>query len=210
MTTSDFDRSVFINCPFDTDYEPVLKALLFCVMRFGLKPRIATEVSNAGETRIAKIERLILQSKFSIHDLSRCQALTAGEHYRMNMPFELGMDFAAARFGTDALRAKQLLVLEEQPYRYQAAISDLAGIDIVHHEGKPDLAMKKVRNWLVGQSILENVGFSKLLGEYEDFQDWYLKGQIAAGFQGEDFRDFSVPELMTGVEEWLRAERPRK
>jgi hypothetical protein len=210
LTASDFDRSVFINCPFDADYEPILKALLFCVMRFGLKPRIATETSNAGETRIAKIERLILDSKFSIHDLSRCQALAAGEHYRMNMPFELGMDFASARFGPGALRTKQLLVLEEQPYRYQAAISDLAGMDIVHHEGKPDLAMKKVRNWLVGQTVLENVGFSRLLGEYEDFQDWYLKGQIAAGFQGEDFRDFSVPELMMGVEAWLRAERPRK
>jgi hypothetical protein len=210
LTAPDFEQSVFINCPFDADYEPILKALLFCVMRFGLRPRIATETSNAGETRIAKIERLILESKYSIHDLSRCQALTAGEHYRMNMPFELGMDFASARFGTEALRTKQLLVLEEQPYRYQAAISDLAGIDIVHHEGKPDLAMKKVRSWLVGQTVLENVGFSKLLGEYEDFQDWYLKGQIAAGFQGEDFRDFSVPELMTGVEEWLRAERPRK
>ena len=210
MTKSDFDRSVFINCPFDTEYEPILKALLFCVMRFGLKPRIATEVSNASETRIAKIERLIAQSKFSIHDLSRCQALTVGEPYRMNMPFELGMDFAAARFGADGLRSKQLLVLEEQPYRYQASISDLAGVDIVHHEGKPELAMKKVRAWLVGQLAHESLGFSKLLGEYEDFQDWYLKGQIAAGFQGEDFRDFSVPELMTGVEEWLRADRPRK
>lgn len=210
MATPDFDRSVFINCPFDTEYEPVLKALLFCVMRFGLKPRIATEASNAREARITKIERLILESKYSIHDLSRCQALTVGEHYRMNMPFELGMDFAAARFGTDALRSKQLLVLEEQAYRYQAAISDLAGIDIMQHEGKPDLAMKKVRTWLVGQNVSENVGFSRLQGEYEDFQDWYLKGQIAAGFQGEDFRDFSVPELIAGVQEWLRAERPRK
>ena len=178
-------------------------------MRFGLKPRIATETSNAGETRISKIERLVVESKFSIHDLSRCQALTVGEHYRMNMPFELGLDFAAARFGTGTLRTKQLLVLEEQPYRYQAAISDLAGIDIVHHDGKPDLAMKRVRKWLSGQTNLENVGFSKLLSEYEDFQDWYLKKQSAAGFQGEDFRDFSVPELMMGVEEWLRAERPR-
>lgn len=206
----EFDRSVFINCPFDSDFEPILKAMLFCVMRFGLKPRIATETSNAGETRIAKIERLIVESRFSIHDLSRCQSQAAGEHYRMNMPFELGMDFSAARFGTGALRSKQLLVLEEQPYRYQAAISDLAGVDIVHHEGKPDLAMKRVRNWLAGQPDFESVGFSKLLGEYEDFQDWYLKKQISAGFQGEDFRDFSVPELILGVEEWLLAERPRK
>jgi hypothetical protein len=206
---SAFERSVFINCPFDAGYEPVLKAILFCVMRFGLTPRIATERSNAGETRIAKIEGLIRESRFSIHDLSRCQSQTAGEHYRMNMPFELGMDFAVARFGADALRQKELLVLEEQPYRYQASISDLAGIDIEYHGGRPDQAIRRVRNWLSGRDGFENVGVSKLLAEYEDFQDWYLTRQVAAGFEGEDFRDFSVPELLLGVTEWLNAGRPR-
>lgn len=209
LTVSEFDRCVFINCPFDPGYEPILKAVLFCVMRFGLIPRLATERSNAGETRIAKIEGLIRESRFSIHDLSRCQSQAIGEHYRMNMPFELGMDFAAARFGSDALRQKELLVLEEQPYRYQAAISDLAGIDIEHHGGRPEQAVRRVRNWLSGRKGFENVGVSKLLAEYEDFQDWYLTSQADAGFAGEDFRDFSVPELILGVTEWLRAGRPR-
>jgi hypothetical protein len=178
-------------------------------MRFGLIPRIATERSNAGETRIAKIEELIRQSRFSIHDLSRCQSRSPGEHYRMNMPFELGMDFAASRFGSEALLRKELLILEEQPYRYQAAISDLAGIDVEHHDGRPDQAIRRVRNWLAGREGQERIGTSKLLAEYEDFQHWFLNTQSEAGFEGEDFRDFSVPELVQGLGAWLRAGRPR-
>ena len=37
----DFERSAFDNCPFDEDYEPILPAVLFCLARFGLRPRIA-------------------------------------------------------------------------------------------------------------------------------------------------------------------------
>ena len=84
---------------------------------------MAIERSDASETRIHKILKLIASSRYSIHDLSRCQAREAGEHYRLNMPFELGMDFGCRHYGGRPLSTKVILVLEEQPYRYQAAIS---------------------------------------------------------------------------------------
>ena len=93
MTTPDFGRSVFINCPLDDEYKPLLQAILFCLIRFGFKPRIATERTDSAESRLEKIKELIRSSKYSIHDLSRCQSSGPREHYRMNMPFELGLDF---------------------------------------------------------------------------------------------------------------------
>jgi hypothetical protein len=204
-----FARSVFVNCPFDREYEHILKAILFCIVRFGLTPRIATERSNAGETRIDKISELVEQSEYSIHDLSRCQALVGGEHYRMNMPFELGMDFACRRYGGIAMSQKKILVLEEQPYRYQAALSDLAGVDIEKHEGNYRLAVRKVRNWLSGMGKFETIGTDKILGEYEDFQEWYAERQRLAGFSADDMDHVPVAELLTAMFDWTAAGRPR-
>ena len=145
-TDDDFDRNVFVNCPLDEDYDHILQAVLFCIVRFGLKPRIATERSDAGESRISKILDLIQSSRYSIHDLCRCQARDEGEYYRLNMPFELGLDFGCRRYRAGPLSTKVILVLEEQRYRYQAAISDLAGSDIEAHHGDYQLAVRKVRN----------------------------------------------------------------
>src|SRR5438552_15771037 len=44
---ADFDRSVFINCPFDKQFEPIMQAMLFCIVYLGLKPRIARERNDA-------------------------------------------------------------------------------------------------------------------------------------------------------------------
>ena len=92
-----FDSSVFINCPFDEDYHPLLRPLLFTILYLGFTPRIALERSDSGENRIDKISELIASSKYSIHDLSRLKARRAKEFYRMNMPFELGIDYGARR-----------------------------------------------------------------------------------------------------------------
>jgi hypothetical protein len=209
LTDPDFHRNVFVNCPFDWDYDPILKAILFCLVRFGLRPRIAMERSNAGETRIDKIAELIRASEYSIHDLSRCQARDGGEHYRMNMPFELGMDFACRKYGEEPFLRKKILVLEEQKYRYQAALSDLAGVDIEPHEGRYDVAVRKVRNWLAGMEGFEKIGASLVLSEYEDFQEWYAERQRAAGFSSDDMRDVPVAELLRAMLDWAAAGRPR-
>lgn len=67
----DFDRNVFINCPFDSSYRPLLMVLVFTVVYLGYKPRLSFERSDSAETRIDKIVGLINESKFGIHDLSR-------------------------------------------------------------------------------------------------------------------------------------------
>lgn len=205
-----FDRSAFVNCPFDHEYDHILQAILFCLIRFGLKPRIATERSDSGEPRIEKILKLIKSCRYSIHDLSRCQAQYAGEHYRLNMPFELGIDFASRHYGSQPLKNKVLLILEEKPYRYQAAISDLAGCDIKSHQGDYAIAVRKLRNWLIDQGGFESVGAAQVLAEYEDFQKWYYDRQLAAGFSEDDIQDYSTTELMSAMFEWMEQGSPRE
>jgi hypothetical protein len=204
-----FDRNVFVNCPFDADYEPILQAILFCIVRFGLRPRIATERANAGEARLDKIVELIDSSRYSIHDLSRCQARQAGEYYRLNMPFELGLDFGCRRFGASRHAGKAILVLEEQPYRYQAALSDIAGSDIQYHGGNYATALRKVRNWITGLGGFESIGAARILTDYEDFQEWHLERQISAGFSADDIRDYETAELLTAMIEWHDQGRPK-
>lgn len=94
-----FEDNVFINCPFDEEYHALLRPILFTTIYLGLKPRIALERSDSGEPRITKIIELIRESKYAIHDLSRLKARRKGEFFRLNMPFELGIDVGCRTFG---------------------------------------------------------------------------------------------------------------
>lgn len=128
----------------------------------------------------------------------------------MNMPFELGIDFGCRKYSGKPYSDKRILILEEEKYRYQAAISDLAGIDIETHGGSHEMAIRKVRNWLSGQGGFANLGPKKILSEYEDFQEWYFERQIGAGFSEDDILDFQTPELLIAMIEWMQLGQPRQ
>lgn len=85
-----FDRSVFINCPFDDQYAATLQAMAFCVVYLGFFPRFAPENADNAAARLDRIIELVRGSKYGIHDLSRCRAAAVGDLARMNMPFEAG------------------------------------------------------------------------------------------------------------------------
>src|SRR5882762_11251280 len=123
-----FEEGVFVNCPLDSEYLPLLRPLLFTIIDLGLVPRVASDLTESGRPRIDRIVNLISQSRFAIHDLSRMSATKAGELFRLNMPFELGIDVGCRRFKTGC-RQKVSLILETRKYRYQAALSDMAGSD---------------------------------------------------------------------------------
>ena len=58
MANSEYSESVFINCPFDTDYVDMLDALVFAVHDCGFVARCALEVEDASESRLTKSARL--------------------------------------------------------------------------------------------------------------------------------------------------------
>ena len=143
-----YGRSVFINCPFSVDYQPIFRAILFSVYACGFRPRSALEISDATENRLAKIEGIIADSRFGIHDISFMQIDRRTGLPRFNMPCELGLFLAAKRFGAGPQRRKVALILDESGYRYREALSDISGLDIARHGGAPDKAIREVRDWL--------------------------------------------------------------
>jgi hypothetical protein len=204
----DFERSVFINCPFDEDYQPILQAMLFCIVYLGFQPRIGTESLNSADIRLEKIALQIEQSRFSIHDLSRSQAKEAGEFYRLNMPFEYGIDWACRKWRGGKCESKRFLILDEQKHRYLAALSDIAGSDIAYHSGNFQVAVRKVRNWLVSEANIQAEGASRILARYADFQGWYYERQLAAGFSEDDIEDYPTAELLSAMFEWRNLGEP--
>ncbi len=148
-SNNDFSKNVFINCPFDDQYIPLLKSILFTIIYLGFTPRIASERSDSGEARISKIIDLIEASKFSIHDLSRIKSSKKSEYFRLNMPFELGVDIGCRIFKDGQTKNKKCLILEKEKYRYQKALSDLSNSDIKNHNNEPEEVIRQIRDWFV-------------------------------------------------------------
>lgn len=82
-------RDVFINCPFDETFAPAFRALVFAVIACGYRPRCALEVDDAAETRIEKICRIIEQSRYGTHDISKTELDVGSNLPRFNMPLNL-------------------------------------------------------------------------------------------------------------------------
>jgi hypothetical protein len=192
-----FEQNVFINCPFDPTYLPLLNSILFCVIRSGLRPRLTTERADAGENRLSKICLLMRESRFSIHDLSRCEATAAGEISRMNMPFELGIDHGYRTSGDAAYATKRFLVLDERPYRLQRAISDINGWDPMAHEGKAQTALGIVRRWLNQEAGTDLPGGQVLFGQSLIFDEWKYAQPDHARADVDAYAPFELIKAMT-------------
>jgi hypothetical protein len=64
------------------------------------------------------------------------------------MPLELGLFLGARKFGGRAHSRKKALILDSEPYRYHAFISDIAGQDIHAHGGEIERLIAEVATWL--------------------------------------------------------------
>lgn len=148
MSSANYSLNVFINCPFDNEYRPLMDALVFSIYDCGHKPRCALEEHNSGNVRVDKIKKLILNSKFGIHDISRTELDSKSGFPRFNMPLELGVFLGAQFFGNKQQKNKNCLIIDSENYRYQSFISDIAGQDIRAHNSNPEQLIKLVRDWL--------------------------------------------------------------
>jgi hypothetical protein len=200
--TDSFDRSLFINCPFDADYLPLLQLLVFTVLECGLEPRIALEQADSGQDRFHKIRSLIQSCRFSIHDISRIEPLNEGDLPRFNMPFELGLDLGGRYYGAGCLTGKQCLILERERYRYQKVLSDLSGHDIRAHRGDPVTLVTEVRNWLkVATRQLLPSGYS-IWKRYSQFQrDLKITFKLRR-YSARDIQFLEMVEYMEFIKGW--------
>ncbi len=141
-------RSVFINCPFDPEYKPLMRAVCFVVMACGYAPRCALDYSDSGLVRFTEIVRLITACDRSIHDISRVELDRQSRLPRFNMPLELGADLGLRLAGPSIQRRRKSLILDADAHRYDKTLSDISGMDIEAHAGDVRKVIRLVRDWL--------------------------------------------------------------
>ncbi len=132
-------QSVFLNIPYDSQFEDLYLAYIVGLTQLGLKINATLAVPNQG--RLDRIVELIEESDFSIHDLSRIE--TSSGIPRFNMPLELGLALYRSRATHGRHR---VFVFEKKRYRMQRSTSDISGVDPQIHHGRPRGVMVGLRN----------------------------------------------------------------
>ena len=197
--------NVFVNCAFDADFEESFRAIVFAVLTCGFNVRCAREMDDASETRIDKLYRIIEESRFGIHDLSRTELDPVNHLPRFNMPLELGIFLAAKRFGAAEQHLKRCLVMDIEQYRYQRFISDLAGVDIQPHNAEPRRMVGRVRDWLGVVSKRRTIPpTAAILESYDRFTAALPKLARNAGF---DLAELGDPDFERLTLFWVKGSR---
>lgn len=200
-----FEKNIFINCPFDNEYYPLLKPLLYTVKKLGFIPRIALERNDSGEIRLHKLKELIESSKYSIHDLSRAKSKKKDEYFRLNMPFELGLDLGCRDYNSSKIyKTKKLLILEEEKYSTQKALSDLSFADCKCHKGEPEELVYEVRNWFAENGLRTVPSASSIWDEYNVFQAYFFEEKSKQGFSLKDIDRLPMVEFMNYIDEKIK------
>ena len=205
MPTPIRHNHVFINCPFDTTYKPIFDAIVFAVYDLGFVARAALEIDDGTEVRLAKIERIIEECRYGIHDISNVTLDAATGLPRFNMPLELGLFLGCKRFGHERQRTKACIILDSEPYRYRQCLSDISGQDIHSHAGTYPQAITKVRNWLAATSKRKLLpGGAEIVQRYNRFLTDLPALCTALHRQPADLTFGDLSEM---IETWLKANR---
>jgi hypothetical protein len=124
--------SVFLNVPYDAAFENLLLAYISAINAFGFAPRATLEIPF-GERRLDRILSLVVECKYSIHDLSRVQVDRVPPRTpRFNMPFELGLAVALQK---TKVPNHAWVVCGSVVRRINKSLSDLDGTDPYIHGG---------------------------------------------------------------------------
>ena len=206
MAKKSYNKSVFINCPIDPDYDPLFRAMVFAVLRCDFHVRCAVEEDDASEIRLTKIMRMIGECRLGIHDLSRVGLDPRHKLPRFNMPFELGLFLAAKHFGTGDQDRKVCLVFERKRHSYEKFLSDIKGQDIVAHGNSARELVHRVRNWLASHSSRKDLkGGHAIYEDFLRFKRW-LPGHCRRVKLQE--KDLTFGDYWNVVSKWIEDETP--
>jgi hypothetical protein len=171
-----YQDNVFVNCPFDSIYQPLFRAVVFTIQHCGFAVRCALETDSTGDVRIQKIIKIIDECRYGIHDISKADLDETSQLARFNMPLELGIFIGAHHFAAPKSynRSKQYVVMDTEPYRYQKFISDLSGQDIKAYgtdkEKQTETIIRQVRDFLRNSSRRQLPGSDYFNQRYKAFE----------------------------------------
>jgi hypothetical protein len=196
-----YDDNVFINCPFDKEYSGLFDAILFTIYTCGFRPRCALEIDDGGQVRIEKINKIIDECRFGIHDISRTEPDKNSNLPRFNMPFELGIFLGAKRFGSKRHKSKILIILDKEPHRYQQFISDISGQDIKSHDNDPEKLIKCLRDVFNALKVKGTIpGATEITKQYHRFQGALPQLMEQLQLQNDDLTYADKVQL---IEQWF-------
>ena len=184
-------ESVFLNIPYDKQFEDLYLAYIVGLTQLGLRVNATLAVPNQG--RLESIIQLIEESDFSIHDLSRIE-LSEGIP-RFNMPVELGLALYRSHIAKGRHR---VFVFETKSYRAQRSTSDINGIDPQIHGRTPKGVMAGLRNIFRQPGNVTTV--PEMLASYRSLKRKVPELRRNAGsrslFEASVFRDLTVAALV--------------
>jgi hypothetical protein len=192
-------HSIFINCPFDPEFQPFLRAIVFTVYALGCKPRSALEESDSSTLRLEKIYKLIKTCRFSIHDLSRTELSHPTGMPRLNMPLELGIFLGFKRAESGKPRKKTCLIFVKNKFN-TSFITDLNGLDVEGHEDKPDKIVAPIRGWLCNDANIDGLPASLIKNHYLKFEKDLPDIVAKLGFERDEAKYGDVLQI---IGSWL-------
>ena len=201
MSRENYNDNVFINYPFDNEYQKKFHAIVYTILRCGLIPHCALEHDDASENRIDKLYRLISFCRFGVHDISNTNLGAEDNLPRFNMPFELGVFLAAKKFGSREQKRKSILVFEKSPFLSKIYLSDLNGIDAKAHDNSFTVIIKHIRNWLIASGDQKLPGHIILENEFSQFYEVFLPVILAQS--GLELPALSFNDYCSSLQEWL-------
>lgn len=156
-----FLKSVFINCPYNSSYTPLLQTMVFALLDFGFYPRSALELDTGTSSRFEKICAIIGDCRFGIHDISQVALNEDTGLPQFNMPFELGLFLGASRNRPMLALPTDCLIIGGRQGDHLKAISDLAGHDISFHDYDHSKLIAAIRRFLSSRvdDILPGAGY---------------------------------------------------
>jgi hypothetical protein len=200
--TAPYEKRVFINCPFDERYKKLFDAIVFAVHDLGFQARHGL-IAGGDSIRLTRIANEIANCKFSVHDISRVELSGSSKLPRFNMPFEAGLAYCR-HHQNQRNRPHYLLLLDEQPFRYHASLSDASGLDPKIHAGDPRKIIKDVRAFLSGYSEVALPGATHVARRFDTFNAALANAARRAKQTLRELREWDgVIDLQTMMVRWI-------
>jgi len=170
------EYQVFLNYPFDNEFEGLANAMHFAVIASGLVPLCARDLSVPDRPRLEMLVDAISNCKYSAHDFSRCTGEGPENFARFNMPVEMGMSLF------HALHSQRQVAQTENPgprcaffvatpHDYKKFASDLSGLDPLVYDSETSL-LSQMFEWLrgIGAGFNQERKTMHVLDKYGVFQ----------------------------------------
>jgi hypothetical protein len=165
------DFQVFLNYPFDSEFDGLANALHFPVVAAGLLPVCAKDLTVPDRPRLEILVDAIRNCRYSAHEFSRSRGEGDENFARMNMPLEMGMALFHALESQRSQHRCAFFVPTQHEYKRFA--SDLSGLDPKCHQNDESLLVSLMYEWL--RSVVPNTFFSSqpavaVVEKYRAFQ----------------------------------------